>query len=205
MRRSDASRFARLAALILLTSSPSFAQTFGLKFAYPTSGALQVTAPSPNVTYSIHSLAPKFGFTGELNLPAGLLLEFDALYSHLSYRSSSLPGSTTTINSWDLPLLVKKPFTEKAIRPFVNAGAAFRAVNEDTYIGQIKVKTPEFIHQTTAGYAAGFGLDFKFGKFHLMPEFRYSHFQRDNFRSSDGSFHSNLNQPMFLLGLQRGR
>jgi hypothetical protein len=204
VKRGAVSRFARIAVLLLLTSSPSLAQTFGLKFAYPTADALQVTAPTP-VTYSIHSLAPKFGVTGELNLPAGLLLELDALYSHLSYRSSALPGSTTTINSWDLPLLVKKPFTEKAIRPFVNAGLAFRAVNEDTYIGQIKVKTPEFIHQTTAGYAAGFGLDFRFGKFHLMPEFRYSHFQRDNFRSSDGSFHSNLNQPMFLLGLQRGR
>jgi hypothetical protein len=48
-------------------------------------------------------------------------------------------------------------------------------------------------------------MDFKIGKFHLMPEFRYTHFLRDNFRSPDGSFHSNLNQPMFLLGIQRGR
>ena len=186
-------------------SSPAFSQTFGLKFAYPTSDALQVTAPDPNVTYSIHSLAPKFGFTGELNLPAGLLLELDALYSHWSYSSSSLPGSTTTINSWDVPVLVKKSFLERAIRPYINAGAVLRAVNEDTYIGPIKVKTPEFIHQTTVGYAAGVGLDFKFGKFHVMPEFRYTHFQRDNFRSSTGGFHSNVNQPMFLLGLQRGR
>jgi hypothetical protein len=188
----------------MLMPASSFAQTFGLKFAYPTSDALQLTTPSP-VTYSIHSRPPKFGITGELNLPAGLLLELDALYSRWSYRSDFLPGSQTTINAWDIPLLVKKPISQKSIRPYINAGFALRAVNEDTFIGPVKVKTPEFIHQTSPGYAAGFGMDFKIGKFHLMPEFRYTHFQRDNFRSLDGSFHSNLNQPMFLLGIQRGR
>lgn len=205
--------------LLLLLSSPGFAQTFGLKFAYPTSDALQVTASTPHVTYSIHSRAPKFGVTGELGLPAGLLLELDGLYSHLSYHSTAmgidtLTSSTTTINAWDFAVLAKKPFFQKAVRPYVNAGAAFKAVNEDTnvvltvfpsLVTQSTVRAPEYIHQATAGYAAGFGIDFRIGKFQVTPEFRYTRLQRDNFRSPDGSFHSNLNQPMFLLGLQRAR
>ena len=212
-------RIITAAGLVLLLSCSAFAQTYGLKFAYPTTDALRVTGSTSHVTYSIHSLAPKFGLTGELGLPAGLLLELDALYSHPSYRSTAmgtdtLASSTTTINAWDFAVLAKKPFFQKAVRPFVNAGAAFKAVNEDTnvvltvfpsQVTQSKVRAPEYIHQATAGYAAGLGVDFRIGKFQVTPEFRYTHFQRENFRSPDGSFHSNLNQPMFLLGLQRRR
>jgi hypothetical protein len=85
-------------------------------------------------------------------------------------------------------------------------------VNEDTNVvltvfpnlfSRTKMKAPEFVHQTTPGYAAGFGIDIKIGKLRLSPEFRYTRLQRDNFRSPDGSFHSNLVQPVFLLGIER--
>lgn len=206
--------------LLLLMAASSFAQTtFGLKFAYPTMNALQVSAPDPNVTYSIHSRVPKFGFTGELGLPAGLLLEIDGLYSHMSYVSTNLgidagTRSTTDINCWDFFLLVKKVFFHAPVRPYVNGGAAVRAVNQDTDVVtaafpstvlEAQIKPPEFVHQATAGFAAGAGFDLKIGKLHLMPEFRYLRFQRENFLSPSGNFHSNLTQPMFVLGIERGK
>jgi opacity protein-like surface antigen len=210
--RIEQIRLITVAGLLLLLSPAGFAQSFGLKFAYPTADALQVTNSDPNVAYATHSRSPKFGITGELGLglPAGLLVEFGALYSHWSYASTTvgvdaLIHSTTAINAWDIPVMVKKRFLGAAVRPYVNAGAAFRAVNEDTFIAGAKVRAPEFIHQATAGYAAGFGIDFKIGKLHVLPEFRYTQFQRDNFRSLNGGFHSNLSQPMFVLGFQRSK
>lgn len=203
----------------LLASNAAFGQSYGLKFGFPTMEALRLSAPDPNITYSIHSKSPKFGITGELNLPADFKFEIDALYSHWSYVSTATGvdnsvSSTTTINAWDFPVLVKRGFFAGPVKPFLDGGAAFRAVNEDTNItttvfpnvvSRTQMKAPEFVHQATVGFAFGIGLDFHFGKYHIVPEFRYMGFQRDNFRSPSGNFHSNLTQPMFLLGLQRSR
>ena len=197
----------------------AFGQSYGLKFAYPSTDALQFSATSPNLSYSIHSRVPEFGITGELGLPGGFNLEIDALYSRMSYSSRSmgvdvLTRSSTTINNWDFPVLLKKPLSRKLIRPFVNAGAAFRAVNEDTNantivfpsnVTQTRMRAIEYIHQGTAGTAAGAGIDFRIGKVHVVPEFRYTRFQRENFRAPIGNFHSNLSQSLFLLGLEKGR
>lgn len=200
-------RLITVAGFFLLASIPGYAQTFGLKFGYPTADALQISGSDPNVTYAVHAVAPKFGFTGELGLPAGFLVEIDALYSHLSYASTTIGAdaavrSATNINCWDFGLLAKRPLFGKTIRPFVNGGAAFRAVNQETDIIR---RPPEYLHQATPGFAGGGGIDFKIGRFHLVPEFRYTQFQQDNFRSPSGNFHSNLTQPMFLLGVERGR
>jgi opacity protein-like surface antigen len=201
------------------TNSAFAQQSFGLKFAYPNADAFQTAGPETLRTRTFHSRPPKIGVTGELNLPAGLLLEIDALYSRLSY-SSKLTGvdattsTTTTVNCWDFPILVKKEFLPGRIKPFIDAGAAFQAVNADAEVTTTifpstvmvnDTQPPEFIHQATIGYAVGAGLDLKFGKFHIVPEFRYMRFQKENFRSLDGSFQSNLRQPVFMLGIQRGR
>jgi len=205
--------------LFLLASTFAFSQSYGLKFAYPTMEALKLSAPDPHTTYSIHSQAPKFGVTGELPLPANFKFEIDALYSHWSYVSTVMGvdnsvRSTTTINAWDFALLVKRGFFAGPVKPFLDGGAAFRVVNEDTSItttifpnvvSQTTMRAPEFRHPGTAGFAVGAGMDFRIGKFHVVPEIRYMGFQRDNFRSPSGNFHSNLKQPIFVLGLQKSR
>ncbi|HLH29797.1 MAG TPA: hypothetical protein VKY31_01250 [Terriglobia bacterium] len=189
-----------LALLLFFTTAHSaFAQTFGFKFGYPTQQALQVNNSNALIPYSEHSQAPKFGLTGELGMPFGTTIEIDALYSRWSY-SSSFAGSTN-INAWEFPVLLKKTLFKGPVRPFVNGGGAFRAINAG-----IAGKRPiEFIHAASAGYAFGGGLDFKFGRIHLMPEFRYSKFITENFRSPAGTLQTNLHEPMFLLGIERGR
>jgi opacity protein-like surface antigen len=204
----------------LATACPSFGQTFGLKLAYPTRDAFQISGSNVNPSYSFHQVPAKFGLTGELGLPAGLLLEIDGLYSHMTYTTTvagvdATARTSTSVNAWDFPVLIKKEVSHFRIKPFVNGGAAFRAVNADTELQTIvlpnnitsenRVPTLEFIHQATIGFAAGVGLDFKIGKYHVVPEFRYMRFQSANFRSPDGRFQSNLTQPMIMLGLQRGR
>jgi hypothetical protein len=189
--------------LVLLLSSPGSAQGFGLKFAYPTTDALVTTVTNPFVTYSAHGQAPKFGVTGELRLPAGLLFEMDALYSRLSYAvtdTTTLARQNTVVNCWDFPVLVKKKFFNSAVSPFVNGGAAFRAVNANR--SDSNLQPPELVHQASVGFTFGGGLDFKVGKIHVLPEFRYTRLETENFHTPLG-LHSNLVQPMFLLGFER--
>jgi len=194
--------------LPLLFATPSFSQSFGLKFAYPTTTALVTNVTNPDITYSAHGQAPKFGMSGELGLglPLGLLVEMDAMYSRLSYAATdthTLERTNAIVNCWDFPVLIKKKFFKSGVTPFVVGGAAFRAVNANT--SNTNLQPPELIHQASAGFAFGGGLDFKVGKIHVLPEFRYSRLDRENFRSLTGSLHSNLVQPMFVLGLERSK
>lgn len=203
--------------LLLALALPGYSQTYGLKFGYPTSSVFQGTGADPLIAYSFHAQPLKGGLTAEIAIPAGLLLEIDLLYSRLSYAATDASTDpavhvATTANSWDIPLLVKKEFTRFRIKPFVDGGLDFRAVNVDTAVNGSdtnanggKIRTLEFVHQVSPGVAAGAGIDIKFGRFHLLPEFRYARFERPNFRAPFGTFQSNLKQPAILLGLQVGK
>jgi len=203
--------------LLLTLAPPGYSQTFGLKFGYPGSSVFQGMAADPRIVYSFHSKPLKVGLTGEIPIPAGLLLEIDALYSRLRYAATDASidpaiRSATTVNSWDIPLLVKKEFTRFSIKPFIDGGVDIRAVNVDTSVNGSdtnadggKIRTLEFVHQISPGVAAGAGIDIKFGRFHLVPEYRYARFERPNLRAPVGTFQSNLKQPAILLGLQVGK
>jgi hypothetical protein len=201
--------------LLYAFSLPGYAQTFGLKFGYPTANVFQLNGSDPLVTYGFSRRPVKIGLTGEIPIPAEFLLEIDALYSRLNYSATTIDfliRSATTINAWDFPIVVKRPFTKFTVRPFVDAGIIFRAVNTDTDINGSsttpdggKIPTLELVHQLSAGLAAGVGIDFRIRRLHFLPEYRYAHFNRPNFRSPTGIFQSNLNQPAFLLGVQVGK
>jgi Outer membrane protein beta-barrel domain len=73
------------------------------------------------------------GPTIEFHLPFQFAIEFDALYRN--YRTNSSysfqlgqqvnPYSVTSLtkaNVWDFPLMLKKSFTVKSLRPFISAG-----------------------------------------------------------------------------------
>jgi hypothetical protein len=201
--------------LLFAFSLPGYAQTFGLKFGYPSSNVFQLNGSDPLVTYGFSRRPVKIGLTGEIPIPAGFLLEIDALYSRLNYSATTtdfLIRSVTTVNAWDFPIVVKRPFTKSPVRPFVDAGIIFRTVNTDTDINGSstnanggKIKTLELVHQISPGLAAGIGIDLRIRRLHFVPEYRYARFNRPNFRSPTGIFQSNLNQPAILLGVQVGK
>jgi opacity protein-like surface antigen len=211
VKRNWFDRIIGVGLLLVMISGCGLAQTFGIKTAYPLSNAFQ-TSPDPNVTYTFSGRIPKIGLTAEIRLPVGLLLEVDGLYSRLDYTSTGngMAGITnsTSVNCWDFPILVKRGVTLGAIKPYVDGGFAFRAVN--AAMGAAEPNSPserplEFTHQGTGGYAFGGGIEFKIRKLHLLPELRDMRFRRDNFQSPTNTFHSNLKQPQFLLGFQIGR
>lgn len=201
--------------LLFAFSLRSYAQTFGLKFGYPSSNVFQLNGSDPLVTYGFSRRPIKIGVTGEIPIPEGFVLEIDALYSRLNYSATSsdfLIRSATTINLWDFSFLAKRAFTKSPVRPFVDAGIVFRTVNTDTDINGSdttanggKIPTLEFVHQLSPGLAAGVGIDFRIHRLHFVPEYRYARFNRPNFRSPTGIFQSNLNQPAILLGVQVGK
>ena len=201
--------------LLFALPLPGYTQTFGLKFGYPNADVFQLNGTNPLIAYSFSTRPVKIGLTGEIPMPAGLLLEIDALYTRLRYSATSTDlsiRSVTTANSWDFPFLVKREFTNSPVRPFVNAGIIFRTVNTDTDINGSstnanggKIPTLELVHQLSPGLAAGVGINFRIRRLHLVPEYRYARFNRPNFRSPTGIFQSSLNQPVILLGVQVGK
>jgi len=214
---SVAKKFWPAVILLLTLAPPAYSQTFGLKIGYPVSSVFQGMAADPRIVYSSHSRPVKVGLTAEIAIQAGLLLEIDALYSRLSYAATDATNDpairfATTVNSWDVPVLVKKEFTKFRIKPFIDGGVDFRAANVDTAVNGSdtnanggKIRTLEFVHQISPGLAAGAGIDIKFGRFHLIPEYRYARFERPNLRAPVGTFQSNLKQPAILLGIQVGK
>jgi len=54
---------------------------------------------------------------------------------------------------------------------------------------------------TANGFVVGGGLAFQSGPLKFSPEVRYTRWADPNFRSTNGTFQSNLNQADFLLGI----
>src|SRR5712691_8407134 len=72
----------------------------------------------------------------ELGLPLGLSVEFDALYRREGYRTGSLgicpigcSVARERSNSWEFPLLLRYNLPVRAIRPYLEAGYAHRAMS----------------------------------------------------------------------------
>ena len=159
------------------------------------------------------------GPTVELRLPAGFGVEFDALYRHFRYNSSSsLVDAISTLNTsgdaWEFPLLLKKHFMHGPIRPFLDAGVNFNKISGLSQTVQTLVFPNRTITSTnnspaelkdsfSSGFAMGGGVDLHLLLLHITPEIRYTRWGTQNFNSiiNSGSLHSNLNQAEFLVGI----
>ena len=136
----------------------------------------------------------------EVHLPLRLSVELDALYRplHLTITNIVIPRPTPfttseTRNSWEFPLLVKYRLSVPLVKPFLEAGPAFRTV------ASFPNDAP---HLSAAGFAAGAGAELKLGPLRVGPEIRYIRWGSDS-RTGLSSFgpQSNLNQAEFLLGI----
>jgi hypothetical protein len=139
------------------------------------------------------------GATVGLHIISGLSLESGVLYTRLGsgnrqgtflYPENSV---TTTFESWharavEVPFLAKYRFRgeEARWRPFVTAGPTVRHTSLNSqFFTSVLSGTPlngnfgNVLKTETFGWnvdpAAGLGVDFRAGRFHLEPEARYSY------------------------------
>lgn len=163
--------------------------TFGVQ------GGIQTQTP-----VSQTSIVPfSAGATLGLRIISGLSLESGVLYTRLGsgnrqasflYPENSV---TMTFENWhgravEIPILAKYRFRgeEARWRPFVTAGPTVRHTSlKSQYFTSVFSGTPvtgtggDVLKTETSGWnvdpAAGLGVDFRAGRFHLEPEARYSY------------------------------
>jgi opacity protein-like surface antigen len=156
------------------------------------------------------------GGQAELRLPAGLGIEFDALFRHFDYNSSFslvdvLTNNRATGNAWEFPLLVKYRFAAPLVKPYVDAGIAFDTLSglSETIATTVapghttttSTSNPtELKNSTTEGFVIGVGVDIHAIIMHIQPEIRYTRWGSAHFAIPNGSSLSNQNQAEFLVG-----
>jgi opacity protein-like surface antigen len=195
--------------LFLLASTSIFAQPFsaGIKGGIPLTDFVDA-AGNGTFNYTASTQRYIIGGVAELRLPAGLGVEFDALYRHLSYTGSGnlvdlFTSSSTTANNWEFPLLLKYRFHFPVVRPYVDAGVAWdtltgikQTVNEVT-----NSELSDLKKNTTMGCVVGAGVDIHAIFLHISPEIRFTRWNSAQISDSAGLLHSNQNQGEFLVGI----
>ena len=143
---------------------PVAAQTidFGIKAGVPVTDPFVVNDQASGLTnYTLKTQRYTFGPTLELHLPYSLAVEGDALYKPLRYVSypfgfDSFSG-TTTAESWEFPVLVKRYFGT-GLHPYGDAGVSVRQIRGGRTIftnGQFQT-TQEPPFELTSNRSIGF-------------------------------------------------
>jgi hypothetical protein len=186
-------------------TSPFADRTFGSVVAtIPNPFDLPSTVVSAATTVSSGSRSFIIGPSLEVRLPIGFAIEADALYRQMNVRmqqsifysySSFLftsigPTIASHVDTWEFPILAKYRFSLPFVKPYVEAGPAFRATSASFAE-----------HMSGRGVTAGIGVEAHLGHLRIAPEVRYTHWGRDG--AYDLLYHavSYSNQVEFLAGL----
>lgn len=176
---------------MLLSALPAGAQflTFGVKAGVPLTDAFSVGSHA-NVDTSSYQRRFIIGPSIELRFFPRLAFEFDALYRRDGFQYNTRIGSAkVAVNDWQFPFLGKFFLGAGALRPFVDAGIAYRHIanaNNDP---------------NTGGFTIGGGLDLKLLMLRVAPEIRYVHWGTPAYDLGEGVLVSSSNQADFLLGV----
>jgi Outer membrane protein beta-barrel domain len=131
------------------------------------------------------------GPTVEFHFPARLSLEIGALYSSYTVRYPSIPNpgtgfqiiSTGETRAWDFPAALKFRLLSGPVRPFILGGVNYRRDNTDVRgscvsPGSPCITTSYSTSQDRLGPVFGAGIEWKYGRVRLAPEFRYTRLNR---------------------------
>jgi hypothetical protein len=217
---------------LLLIASIGCAQSFrfGVEGGVPLTNAFEV-GPSvcyrdeggcAQLSYSSGTRRYTAGATAELDFTSHWAIRADALYKRLGFDSvqtfaaTTLTTSSTTANSWEVPLLAKYSLSApKPLRPYVEAGVSFRALQGvlqkspfwdcllcDLVRGPTQTNDPaELSHRFTQGLSAGAGLELRHGALGVFGEIRYTYWTADAFSAPIGVLNSSRNQADLLVGV----
>lgn len=173
--------------LLVCLCAPLSAQLhFGLKGGVPVT---DVTETIGNATVSMDKSSRwTLGPMVELDLPAGLGLEFNALYRKVGVEvRSPLLQSSKTAAMWDFPLIAKYHFPGVVMRPYIAGGVTFRNL-------------PDILNpaSSSSGFTLGSGLRFSIPFMRIAPEIRYTHWGTPDVQPA---FRTKSNQFEVLVGL----
>lgn len=203
----------RLLWIVLFSQSALFAQlkvadlvsvSVGVKAGVPlTDSFVSVTEPLPElgITETEFSRAKHYlvGPAVEVYLPLHLSIEADGLYRREDITrqfSGILQGGSREFGVWEVPILAKYRVSSSLVRPFLELGPSFRAVQG----GEPEFRRPDTPTQlSSVGVTAGGGLCLKLHHLNFGPEFRYTHWGSDD--KTIIAIPSHRNQVEFLVGL----
>jgi hypothetical protein len=195
----------RALLLTVLISVPSFGEVFsyGAVVGTPLTDVTQTTTIA-GLAYLSNSTLFTIGPTLQINLPAGLRVEVDALYRPVAYQiaTSALLGSVTanvSASQFRFPVLVQRHIGKiPLVKPYAEAGLSFdHLANLSQAVKLLPTQAGAIVQTTHAGLVLGFGADIKVPFVRISPEIRYTR----QF-SSDFSGISELNQVEVLVGIR---
>ena len=206
-----------------------------------TSSSSSSISPSSSSLDRYNSVTKRLliGPTFRVELQRGVGFEFDALYQRLNYdhaTSTFSPSASylnqsfeqTAGNRWQFPLLLQYQATVSKTGVFVEGGPSISSITSSR--GTLRSSTALSLTSasssvstitgrggTLAGTTTGAGLDLHLSRWHLRPEFRYSHWFTASAASSaflslsgfivpssassvSPSFRTTQNEASFLLG-----
>jgi hypothetical protein len=134
----------------------------------------------------------------QVNLPASLRFEVDALYRPVEFQYT-LPF--TAINSsasqWQFPFLLQYRVKIPVVKPFLESGFSFDHLSNVSAAGRaITSGLGQLVQQSHASVVLGGGVEVKVPFVRVSGELRYSRQWSEDFRQI-----SNLNQAEFLVGV----
>jgi hypothetical protein len=207
---------ALLLPLLCLSAPAAEWFSFGLKAGVP----LTAVADSGRAGYrysgdtTFHIKRYLIGPSVEVRLPWYFRLEADALYQHARQDAFFGPAPSATFDQygtrmsiWEIPILLKRTFGARALRPFAAAGPSLRRV-KDLDVDLIRVPAPPFPGPGTRqhyqastdepvrwGITAGGGVSWRLRALRIEPELRYTHWTARHWMAT-------TEQLSILLGLQ---
>jgi hypothetical protein len=159
-----------------------------------------------SVVSGVQSIPKSSNFTigpaFQVNLPAGVRVEVDALYRPYEFvlitsnRSTSVQANISA-QQWRFPVLLQYRFGTPIVKPFLEVGVSFDHLAGLSSAAKSITSGPgQLLHQSDASAVLGGGVDVKIPFFRVSGELRYT-------RQSVSYFNnfSNLDQAEILLGI----
>ncbi|HTA46017.1 MAG TPA: outer membrane beta-barrel protein [Bryobacteraceae bacterium] len=179
--------------------------SYGVKAGVPVTAALPGFGSSANPYLDTGRWT--IGPSVELHLFRGFFVEFDALfrgYTVVSEFPALTPSNTDLLESarsstkvWDFPLLLKYHLPGQGLRPFLDAGYQWSHQSTDAFTStealsasgcfasgatfcELGFSISGFKYGSNLrGPAAGVGIEFKYRRFRIAPEVRYTRLSPD--------------------------
>jgi Outer membrane protein beta-barrel domain len=166
-------------------------------------GGVPFTDAVDEVQHSTYSTVYKstnfvVGPSLQVNLPASLRFEVDALYRPVKFQLNLLNVANSISSSqWQFPFLIQYRFGTPLVKPFLEAGLSFDHLSGISSAARAITSGPgQVLHTSNASVVLGGGVDVKIPFVRLSGELRFSRATVSEFQSI-----SNLNTAEVLFGV----